>query len=603
MHKLYLLFILFLCTSFVLSTQELDQNFLESVPANIREDLIAKSNNEKQVNKNITNPDTRIINLENALNETQIMLENIQNDLQNTDFQDNSELKRFGDSFFRTFQSTFIPINEPNVNNGYVLDSGDRIKIQLIGQKNQTYNQVIERNGSINIPEIGEISLAGLSLKDASNLIKASISNSYIGVEAYISLTELRDMNVLVVGNVLKPGMYTLGGGSSVLSLIYAAGGIGENGSYRRISHKRNNILLQNIDLYEVLINGNILFKNQLRSGDVLIVHPRLPEVRFSGYFANPGIYEINNSKLNEEIFEYIGSLSNYSDGELIIERSDNQTLKTINLKIENIKNFLFEDGDTVHLLGTKPEFSKTKSVVVKGEVLIPGTYIISDNTTLLEVIDKAGSYTNNAYPMGGILIRKSVKELEERLKDKSYNELLRFLISSPSFSNIINSPSDSSGILTFLSLLKDYEPSGRLVAEFYKNSTINQNDRILEDGDTIYIPAFTPDVYVFGEVMNPGAVPYKELASPSDYVKFAGGFSRVAMADSFLLISPNGEVEVIKSSIISFINSRPLVMPGSTIYVPRQVGKLDGINLASTIAPIVSSVALSLASLNAINN
>ena len=150
---------------------------------------------------------------------------------------------------------------------------------------------------------------------------------------------------------------------------------------------------------------------------------------------------------------------------------------------------------------------------------------------------------------------------------------------------------------------MKDYEPSGRLVAEFYKNSTINQNDRILEDGDTIYIPAFTPDVYVFGEVMNPGAVPYKELASPSDYVKFAGGFSRVAMADSFLLISPNGEVEVIKSSIISFINSRPLVMPGSTIYVPRQVGKLDGINLASTIAPIVSSVALSLASLNAINN
>ena len=215
-----------------------------------------------------------------------------------------------------------------------------------------------------------------------------------------------------------------------------------------------------------------------------------------------------------------------------------------------------------------------------------------------------SGSYTERAYPLGGILIRQSIKDIEILSKEKSYNELLRYLVASPNFSSILASP-DSNGILTFLSILKDYEPLGRVVTEFSLaklsgNSALN---RTLEDGDQVHIPSFTPDVFVFGEIMSPGSVPYIEMGDPIDYINSAGGLSRVADQDRILLISPNGTVQAFSNIRFKIFSNSTFVLPGSTIYVPREVGKLDGINLAASVAPIISSVALSLASLNAINN
>jgi protein involved in polysaccharide export with SLBB domain len=587
----------------LIDAQQLDDAFLKSLPTNLQDDFLTQSQDTEDKDKNYVNPETRIENLEQALTSAEQTLNNIKMDL-DREKSKNDQLERIGEKFFQTYQATFLPINEPNSDPAYILDAGDQITLQLIGQKNSVSKLKIKRDGAINVPDIGDVNIAGLSLQEATALIKKMVAQAFVGAEAFVSLSELRDINVLIVGNTKQPGMYTLSGGSSPLSLLYAAGGIDENGSYRDISHKRNNTELQTIDLYEVLLKGNLAFSHQLRSGDVLVVNPRLSEVRISGAFANPGIYEILPRENLATLLTLAGMQDSHTSNTLTIERFTNGSIQEITLNRSSIDSFKLLDGDGVSLLGSRPQFNKTKQVIISGEVNAPGTYEIDDSTTLLELIRQAGSYTDQAYPVGGILMRENIKKLETASKEKSYNELIRYLVASPNFSSILASP-DSKGIITFLSLLKEYEPVGRVVTEF-SIAKLNTNpilNRVLEDGDSIHIPAFTPDVYIFGEVMNPGSVPYKELANPQDYIAAAGNISRVADEDRILVILPSGEVKVITRQLFGIFKNNVMVLPGSTIYVPREVGKLDGINLATSVAPIISSVALSLASLNSINN
>ena len=138
-----------------------------------------------------------------------------------------------------------MPINEPNLSAEYILDFGDVIEIQIIGQKNYTEEFSIKRDGSISMPDIGSLNLAGLSLGDASSLIKAKINSSYTGTKAYITLANIRDINVLVSGNAFNPGIYTLSGNSNMLHALSVAGGINEYGSYREINLIRNQKLLR----------------------------------------------------------------------------------------------------------------------------------------------------------------------------------------------------------------------------------------------------------------------------------------------------------------------------------------------------------------------
>lgn len=586
----------------IVVAQQLDEDFLKTLPANLQADFLAQSESKNDRDKNFPNPETRINNLEQALENAEQTLENIKKDLNQTEFKSN-ELIRIGSNFFQTFQSTFLPINEPNADANYILDVGDQLTLQFIGQKNVIHILEVKRDGAINIPDIGNVTLVGLTLQEATELVKNTVYKAFIGVEAFISLSELRDINVLIVGNARKPGMYTLSGGSSPLSLLYAAGGIDDNGSFRRISHKRNNKEIQTIDLYEVLLKGNLAFSHQLRSGDVLVVNPRYAEVRVSGSFANPGIYEVLPSENLDSIIKYAGIQQMHTDSSILLERYDQNAVMKIAAKPAESSTIKLIDGDSISLFGAKPQFKKTKSITITGEVNVPGIYEIQDTTTILELIRLAGSYTDQAYPLGGVLIREKVKELEIASKEKSYNEIIRFLVASPKFSTILTSP-DSKGIITFLSLLKDYEPVGRVTTEFSlaKLETNPSLNRILEDGDVVYIPSFSPDIYVFGEVLNPGPTLYREMATPHDYITAAGDLTRVADKDRILLISPSGDVEVINDKLFRFLQSDRMVLPGSTIYVPMELGKLDGINLASTIAPIVGSVALSLASLNSIN-
>ena len=185
---------------------------------------------------------------------------------------------------------------------------------------------------------------------------------------------------------------------------------------------------------------------------------------------------------------------------------------------------------------------------------------------------------------MGGVFTRQSIKDIEIESKEKGYNELLRYLVSSPNFGM---SGFASDGVLTFLSLLKDYEPSGRLVTEFNLNK-LKQNpalDRVIKDGDAIHIPSYMPEVFVF--VMNPGAIPYQELLRADEYISLAGSYSRVSDEKRVIVISPDGRASMLNSGFLN-LSKKPSIMPGSVVYVPRSWQ--DRWIKSAGVAPIISS-------------
>ena len=247
-----------------------------------------------QDDEKYSNPNTRIKNLEAELRQAEKSLENIRQRVGTELNQDDGVLRRFGSEFFDTYQSSFLPINEPNMNTNYILDVGDQLTIQLVGQSRRTKDTRkinILRDGSINIPDVGKVFVAGLDLTSATNLIQTMVSVSLVGVQTFVSLSELRDVNVLIVGNAVNPGMYTLSGGSNPLALINAAGGITDSGSFRFIEHKRDSQLLKTIDLYDVLVDGDLSSLIQLRSGDSVVVKQVSRQASISGGISKPGIY------------------------------------------------------------------------------------------------------------------------------------------------------------------------------------------------------------------------------------------------------------------------------------------------------------------------
>ena len=605
-HSFFLLFVALASFTTFIPAQSLgqmtplDDAYLATLPEGLRQQMLGQAAKPDE-ETDYSNPDTRTEKLESALKNAEATLAQIKEDIEKNRTS-KSTLKRFGADFFSSIQSTFLPIAEPNPGASYILDRGDELTVQTVGGMQPSTTRIrIRRDGAIHIDNVGKITVAGLSLEKATDLLKNRIEKASIGVEAFISLSAVRELSALIIGDVTNPGMYVLAGGSTPLSLIHVAGGINSVGSYRKISHKRENKLIQTIDLYDVLFLGDTQFKHPLRSGDVLIVHPMLANVKVSGDISNPAIYELDTEKEGiADLMRFVGLRggSSATDKELVISGIRDNKFFRQQGKYSEVLQTKLKDGDSIGVLGYEPNLKGLQTIVVNGEVNKPGSYLIEDGVTLSQVIKMAGGYTDEAYPLGGVLTNYQARAQALSSRQKSYNELVNFLVTN---STAKTRSFNTSDIMELLSMLERYEPSGRIVTTF-NLSEIASNpsiDRRIEDKDTIFIPKFKNDVYVFGEVLSPGSIPYKENFSVYDFIDSSGSFARHADKKHLVVVSPDGQSSGVRSTLF---NRNIEVLPGSVIYVPRKLGELNGLDFATGVAPVVSSLALTLASLNSLD-
>ncbi len=608
--KIIKLVLLMLVTVVFINAQELDEEFLESLPDDVRKDIQERNQQKADgtaeqyrpyvYSSKLSKVET-FLKLKDRLEADLLELERRISTDEEIDI--SKDLKVYGSDFFNTFQTSFMPINEPNPDSGYILDVGDVLQVQLVGP-NAYYDDVedflINSDGSVSLPDIGKIFIAGLSLNDASQLIKSSVNSALIGNEAFINLAEIRDVNILVTGNAENPGIYTLTGNSNILHALSAAGGISEFGSLREINLVRDNVIIETLDVYDLLIEGRYNLKKRLRSGDVVFVEPRKNIVSIDGAINRPSKYEASDDQKLITIIKYANGINRNADLENIsLERLENGSLKTIPVPNDSYFEAInVQDGDSIYI--REYPYREAK---ITGAVLKPGSYTMSAGETISDLIERAGGFTENAYQFGAIYLNEDAKKVNELSKEILYQDFLDNIIAASQQN--IGGNFDLTPIVKLTEELKNTVPNGRVVINLLNDLTIDLYS--VKEGDELFVPERNNVVYVYGETSTEGAVMFTENQSIEYFVDKSGGFKKFADNESIYILHPNGESQLYRSKRNIFESSPKSEMkiyPGSIIFVPRKLDDSAPRRLATqAYVSILGNLGIALASLSAIND
>jgi len=285
-------------------------------------------------------------------------------------------LDLFGQSLFRNVPSTFAPVDRIPVTPDYLIGPGDELLVRAWGQIDVNYHAVVDRTGAIYLPKIGPINVAGVRYDQLNAHLKAAISRVFKNFDLDVTLGRLRAVQVFVVGQVRRPGSYTVSSLSTLVNALFASGGPSKRGSMRHILLKRQGKDVSDFDLYDLIAFGDKSKDVQLLSGDVILVPPVGRLVALAGSVNVPGIYELKEHETLGEILGYAGGFTTTASGQkTFIDRIDDRRVRhtvEVNLSTPGLKTEL-KDGDIVRVLHISPRFDN--AITLRGNVAVPGRY------------------------------------------------------------------------------------------------------------------------------------------------------------------------------------------------------------------------------------
>ena len=713
-----------------------------------------------------------------------------------------TKLPLFGHNLFENDVESFQPATNIPVPADYVLGPGDTLVIQLYGKDNSSHSLTINREGQIQFPQIGPISFAGLSFQQAQELIRETVQQQMIGIKASVTMGALRSIRVFVLGEVKRPGSFTVGSLSTMTNALFQSGGISEVGSFRNIQLKRRGQLVTTLDLYDLLLAGDTSNDSRLLPGDVIFVPPVGKTVSVKGAVKRSATYELEGPTTAAELLALAGGLKNTShlpvsqlirydsfgekdlinldlsgatgkqftlrDGDLlvvpekldvvsnqvefkgyikregfrpwrlgirftdlvpsvlelplnpeidiaIIERFNPKTGKTRAIDFSpsaawaapgSASDPKLEDYDTVYLfnfendrtkqlekLNTKlanqsgfGEISKTVSVsgsvrfpgqypltagmtssdlielagglsesaldtngeitrysindnrertvkhisvnfteaptrlaegdtlqvkqiplwkeketvTITGEVMFPGTYSIVPGETLSRVLERAGGFTEHAYPIGAVFSREGLRSLEEQ----RLRELKKQLEGDIAAANA-NDDSETTKTIdikeaeVLLKNLESVKPAGRMVIDLPDIlQDPDSNDIRLENQDALVIPRYKPSVTVVGEVQYPTSHFFEASLDAKEYIERSGGYKKHADESRTYIVKANGRV-IQPGSSAWFKADSELIQAGDTIVIPLETDKVDGLTVWAKVTQIAYQAALGAAAVH----
>jgi len=285
-------------------------------------------------------------------------------------------LNIFGQSLFRNVPSTFAPVDRIPVTPDYLIGPGDELLVRAWGQIDVNYRAIVDRTGAIYLPKVGPISGAGVRYDQLNPYLKSAISRVFKNFELDVTLGRLRAVQVFVVGQVRRPGSYTVSSLSTLVNALFASGGPSKRGSMRRILLRREGKDVTSFDLYDLIAFGDKTKDVQLLSGDVILVPPVGRLVALAGSVNVPGIYELKEHETLGEVLGYAGGFTTTASGQkTFIDRIDDRQIRhTAELEFSNagLKSEL-RDGDIIRVLHISPKFDN--AITLRGNVAVPGRY------------------------------------------------------------------------------------------------------------------------------------------------------------------------------------------------------------------------------------
>ena len=396
-----------------------------------------------------------------------------------------NERQVFGRNIFSSRNLTFEPSQNIATPANYVLGAGDDVTINVWGASQETFQQTISPDGYIVVSGVGPIRLAGLSINKAKETIRARLGQTYADCHFDLTVAGLRSMQVQVMGEVVRPGTYTLSSLSSAFNALYAAGGVNDIGSLRDIRVYRRGNQIASIDVYDYILHGNTTRDIRLSDGDVIKVGPYDCLVKIIGHVKRPMWYEMKKSETVKDLLEYSGGFDGkaYTKG-LRLKRTMGSEYSIYSIEDAQMGTFQLADGDLVEADENLVRYSNM--VEVKGAVKHPGEYQLGDKIqSVKDLLLAADGLIESAYTKRAIMHREK--------EDKS-REIMSV---------------DAKGILDGTAA-----------------------DIPLHNGDVLFIPDELDmrgnlTVQVNGEINYPGIYPYAEHTTLREMLLLAGGLTQ----------------------------------------------------------------------------
>ena len=286
-------------------------------------------------------------------------------------------LPHFGDALFETPQ-TYGADASLAAPASYVLGPGDEVRLRVWGAVDFSANLLIDRNGQVQIPRVGVVSLAGVAVSELEAVLRGQIARTYTNFSLSANLGRLRSIQVYVVGQAKQPGTYVVSSLSTLVNALFASGGPNANGSMRRIELQRAGKVVTRLDLYDFISRGDKSKDLALMPGDVIFIPPATQRVAVAGAFDQAAIYELGPSTTVGEVLALGGGASPVaSSRKAILERVDAsqqpaRQVETLALDAEGLKRPL-RGGDILTLLPVSPAFAN--AVTLQGVVAEPLRY------------------------------------------------------------------------------------------------------------------------------------------------------------------------------------------------------------------------------------
>lgn len=294
----------------------------------------------------------------------------------------------FGHHLFKDAPSTFAPVDNVPVTPDYVIGPGDELLIRAWGQIDVDYKALVDRNGNIFLPKVGNVRVAGMPFQDLQGYLKTAIGRVFRNFDLNVNLGQLRSIQIFVVGQARRPGSYTVSSLSTLVNALFAAGGPNPTGSMRGIQLKRGNKLVTEFDLYDLLLKGDKSRDTQLLPGDVIFIPPVGPMAAVIGSVNSPAVYELKSGNTLQDLLDWAGGLSSTAKGgKVTVERTSDRTVRTVDeFTLDNIGlTRKLRDGDLVTVFAIQQRIDN--AVTLRGNVAEPMRFPWRDGLRIKDLI------------------------------------------------------------------------------------------------------------------------------------------------------------------------------------------------------------------------
>jgi protein involved in polysaccharide export with SLBB domain len=505
-----------------------------------------------------------------------------------------AKLTRFGMDIFSKGigESNLLPIDMP-VGPEYVVGPGDGLAIDLWGGVSQRLYRIVDREGRLVLPEAGPVLVSGRTLVEVQQAVQRILRSQFRDVSADVSLSRLRTIRVYVVGDVEHPGAYDISSLSTPLNALFKAGGPTSHGSLRILKHFRGNQLVQEVDVYDLLLHGINSDLARLQNGDTILLPPIGAVVTVEGMVHRQAIYELRGEKNLAQTLELAGGILPTATLRHIevqrIEAHQKRTMLTLDIPAtadagtaaKQLEAFPIQDDDVVNIFPIAPY--NQDAVFLEGHVMRPGRYSYQKGMKLTDIISSYNDLPPEPAAKYAEIVRLNPPDYRPSVESFDLAAALTNPAAAPKIEpmdtvrifsryDFENPPTVSVGgavrkpgtykttgqvhlsdaiyvaggltpdALTENAQILRYLPDSRmkvmsvspqqaLAGDPLHNILLAPRDRILIHQNPAKVDP--PTVLISGEITKPGRYPLTSNLRVADLILLAGGFKRSAFTDS----------------------------------------------------------------------